>query len=300
MEDDKQNQPVAPTDESSTQQGDDAPAPQPNSSEHAGNQDNTVNGEPSPAPENSGEQHGGRTEEEFKRLQSKVSKLEKEKNRPRRRVQETIDQSTLQELDRKFSNDPAGYEAWRANITNQGFEDPGSWTQVYRPQQAPTQNFNQSSGQSQEDIYKAIDRVHEVKSFVTAHPEFDPNTAQDEDEAALRRENIDFIMATAASKQALARRQGKNISRADAIKQSLIALDPDRYLQQAQNSARLAGRQDAYASGNGTSATTGGSTSKGDPVVLNDEDRAVARQLGLSEAEMLEQKKESASMPKYS
>jgi hypothetical protein len=232
--------------------------------------------------------------DELTRLRKKVSKIERE-NAETRKPKE-LDQATLAELDEKFRGNPAKYESWRQSFAANGGKDYGSYDEVYgTPGTAQHVQNVPTKGVTKEDVWGAVDFVTDVKGFLREYPEFDASLATDEDDAEQKQIELKFIMDTAASKMALAKRQGKPLSKDQARAQALVAFDPDKYTEQVRTSARLAGRQDAYAKGAGTTfgSSAGGTKSQG--LGLSDEDRQVARALGITEDEMLAQKKKSKS-----
>lgn len=225
--------------------------------------------------------------DEITRLRQKVSKIEKD-NAAMRKPKE-LDQATLQELDNQFRGNPTKYETWRRGYVANGGKDYGDYDSVYGTAQN-VQNVP-AKGITREEVMGAVDFVTEMKGFLRDYPEFDASQAIDEDEADQRNADLKFILDTASSKMALAKSKGKTLSKDQARAQALVALDPDKYTEEIRTSARLAGRQDAYAKAAGTSigSSTGGTKSQG--LSLSDEDRQVARALGIAEDDMLSQKK---------
>jgi hypothetical protein len=273
------NEDQKPTDDAlqtDTQAEVDKTAPQGND-EHAGEEvDTTV----------SPEKHD--TDEKQFRLNKKMSKVEKELAELKRQPK-THDAATLARLDRVFRGNPSEYENWRKESVASGYKDYGSYDQVYGGQTAPQPQ--QSSGYNPQQILGAVDFVTEVKSIINRYPEFDTTLAEDADDADIRQSNLQFVMDLATKKQALAAKTGKRLTRQAAVDQALVALDPDKYAEQIRNEARYEGMQDAYSKGAGNTSGMSSGSAKPGAVHLDDEDRAVARKLGLTDEDMLDQKK---------
>lgn len=272
--------------------GDQDPTPPQSNTEHG---ENGVQNSSTPS-----DDHGTVSKEDYQRLQAKVSKLEKQvstSGKANTQQQQPTPQGgyELSEDDRvkayqMFNGNPALYENWRRQWVARGGRDYGSYSDVFGSNNGgtPANNTNQNSNT---DDTSRIDFIVEVKSFVKEHPEFDVDDAADDDEREAREANLEFVFRTAHQRQELAERRGKPISRNQAIQQALVALDPDKYLNQERENGRLAGAQDALSKGTGSGVGSGSAKGKGREIGLTDEERDIAKQLGISEEQMLEQKK---------
>jgi hypothetical protein len=231
------------------------------------------------------------TPEEYKRLQGKVSKLEKDIAAQSKAPKKELSYDERVQADRMFNGNPALYETWRKKFVSEGGTDYGSYDKVYGGQGGAT---NSTRGEiSPEDLTNKVDFIVDVKDFVRRYPEFNIDNIEDETEAEVVEEELDFVLRTAAQLQARARKAGKPLSKEDAQRKALVALDPDKYLNEERENGRIAGMQDAYSKGLGSGIGSGSAKGKARDIGLTDDDKAVAKMLRITEDKFLEQKKRS-------
>ena len=230
--------------------------------------------------------------EDFDRLSKKMSAIEKKEADKAKASKDpkVLDKSTLERLDAEFAGNPGNYESWRREWVKNGGYDYGDYNKVYGSTQA--QNVQQVQQKvDPSDVWTMVGFANEVKGFLNEHPEFDSEYLDDPEEATKRQMELKFLFETANARQEVSRSQGKNLPRSQALQQALVALDPEKYLSEATTNGRYAGMQDAFNRGAGRSSGLSSGGSKTGEVQLTDEDRLVAKKLGLSEKDMLEEKK---------
>lgn len=251
---------------------------------------------------------------DIKSEEGKISQLEKDRNQAQQETKQAqqdlanerkkssqpkeLDEITAQALNKQFHGNRAGYEQWRQKWVAEGGIDYGAYDQVYQGydpsrhvQNTQTAGTGGTPSMTQQDVYKAVDFITDIKGLLKKFPELDSSQASSPEDKKSREGRLKFVVDTADSKQALAQQEGKQLNRDQAIEESLIALDPTKYTEQAIADAQLTGMQDALAKGAGTTMGSSTASTKASDVQLSDDDKAVAKQLRISEEDMLKQKK---------
>jgi hypothetical protein len=240
--------------------------------------------------------------------ESKMSKLEKERNQAAIQAQQAVEreQAYLASLDVVFRDDPVKYEKWRQEIIARKGIDYGSHEEVYKTTQqngnqvgnAPIVNQNntnrnlQSNSITPDQVYYMMEEKKAYDSFLETHPEYDPRAAADTYDVEVRKMDLQTVRDMALTVMANAKAKGRNLGFNQAMEQAHTALRSQDALNEAKEDGRLVGKQEAYAKATGATASIGGQTSKGNTgPTLTEEERAIAKMMKVSEEAYLAQKK---------